>query len=61
MVLQMAFDFDLESLDIRPGWLVLGAGLCVVAVDIVRARQRRPKSRSAAPARVPVKPMQEVT
>jgi methionine sulfoxide reductase heme-binding subunit len=42
MVLQMAFDFDLENFDIRPGWLVLGAGLCVVALDIVRAWWRRP-------------------
>jgi hypothetical protein len=41
-VLQMAFDFDLDSY--RPGWAVLGAGLLVVAVDLVRARfgQRRP-------------------
>jgi sulfoxide reductase heme-binding subunit YedZ len=59
-VLQMAFDIDLENLDIRPGWLVLGAGLCVVAIDVVRARQRKPKSRSGAPAPVPVKPMREL-
>ena len=40
-VLQTAFDFEA---DIRPGWLVLGAGLCVVALDIVRGalRGRRP-------------------
>ena len=36
MVLQMAFDFDLETLDIRPGWLVLVLGLCVVVLDVVR-------------------------
>jgi|ERR1700741_1007373 hypothetical protein len=39
-VLQSAFDFDL----IRPGWLVLGAGLIVVALDFACARfakQRR--------------------
>ena len=35
-ILQMAFDFDFYS--IRPGWFVLGAGLIVVAVDVVRAR-----------------------
>ncbi len=35
MVLDMAFDFDLDV--IRPGWVVLGAGLAVVALDIVRA------------------------
>jgi sulfoxide reductase heme-binding subunit YedZ len=56
-VLQMAFDFDLEYLEIRPGWLVLAAGLCVVAVDVVRSRQRKPKPRSVAPA--PAKPVRE--
>jgi sulfoxide reductase heme-binding subunit YedZ len=44
-VLQMAFDFSLE---IRPGWLVLGAGLSVVALDLLRsalpARRTRPAS-----------------
>jgi methionine sulfoxide reductase heme-binding subunit len=39
-VLQSAFDFDFNM--IRPGWLVLGAGLVVVAVDFVRARFARP-------------------
>jgi len=41
-VLQSAFDFDL----IRPGWLVLGAGLIVVALDFACARFA--KQRSAA-------------
>ena len=36
VVLGMAFDFDIHS--IRPGWLVLGAGLIVVALDLIRAR-----------------------
>jgi sulfoxide reductase heme-binding subunit YedZ len=36
-VLQSAFDFD-DLAMIRPGWLVLGAGLIVVAIDLVRAR-----------------------
>jgi sulfoxide reductase heme-binding subunit YedZ len=36
IILQMAFDFDFYA--IRPGWLVLGAGLVVVAVDVARAR-----------------------
>jgi hypothetical protein len=36
-VLQTAFDFD-DLTMIRPGWLVLGAGLIVVVVDLVRAR-----------------------
>jgi methionine sulfoxide reductase heme-binding subunit len=43
-VLQTAFDFS-DLMMIRPGWLVLGVGLLVVAVDGIRARfakQRRP-------------------
>jgi len=36
-VLGTAFDFD-DLTSIRPGWLVLGAGLIVVAIDLVRAR-----------------------
>jgi sulfoxide reductase heme-binding subunit YedZ len=40
-VLQFAFDFD-DLTMIRPGWLVLGAGVIVVAVDLVRARFGRP-------------------
>ena len=39
-VLQTAFDFDLDL--IRPGWLVLGAGLCVVMLDLLRAWRRKP-------------------
>jgi methionine sulfoxide reductase heme-binding subunit len=58
MVLQTAFDFDLEFLDVRPGWLVLAAGLCVVLVDVVRSRLRRPKPRSTNP--MPAKPMREI-
>ncbi len=42
-VLGVAFDFDAG---IRPGWQVLGAGLIVVVIDLVRARWN---SRSAAP------------
>jgi methionine sulfoxide reductase heme-binding subunit len=38
MILTSAFDFDLA---IRPGWTVLGAGLVVVAVDLVRSRWRQ--------------------
>src|SRR5262245_13800557 len=51
-VLDSAFDFDLDM--IRPGWLVLGAGLCVVALDLVRAWQRPPRQRTeqSAPVRV---------
>ena len=32
-VLESGFDFDFDM--IRPGWLVLGAGLLVVAFDFV--------------------------
>jgi sulfoxide reductase heme-binding subunit YedZ len=37
-VLETAFDFDPAT--IRPGWFVLGAGLCVVLVDVARAPRR---------------------
>jgi len=47
-VLQTSFDFDLDM--IRPGWLVLGAGLCVVALDLVRARFSKPR-RASRPAK----------
>jgi sulfoxide reductase heme-binding subunit YedZ len=40
-VLETAFDFDFYS--IRPGWLVLGAGFVVVAVDLVRSRFAKPR------------------
>jgi sulfoxide reductase heme-binding subunit YedZ len=39
-VLESAFDFDFDM--IRPGWLVLGTGLVVVAFDFVRARLAKP-------------------
>ncbi len=49
-VLQTALDFD-DLTMIRPGWLVLGAGLIVVAVDFVRARfGRRHKPAQATAA-----------
>jgi sulfoxide reductase heme-binding subunit YedZ len=46
-VLQSAFDFD-DLTMIRPGWLVLGAGLIVVALDLVRARFGRGRKPSRA-------------
>jgi len=36
-VLGTAFEFD-DLTALRPGWLVLGAGLMVVAIDLLRAR-----------------------
>jgi sulfoxide reductase heme-binding subunit YedZ len=62
MVLQTAFDFDLDNLDmVRPGWYVLLAGLVVVAIDLVcaRFRQRRPRARKPAPALAPAGPARE--
>jgi sulfoxide reductase heme-binding subunit YedZ len=55
MVLQSAFDvyLDVDSFDIRPGWLVLAAGLAVVVLDMVRSRMRKPRAPVAA------KPMRE--
>ena len=53
LVLQSTFEFDLDM--IRPGWLVLGAGLCVVVLQLVQAwRQktdpcRRPSPRPRGP------------
>jgi methionine sulfoxide reductase heme-binding subunit len=46
-VLTVDFDF---SAGVRPGWEVLGAGLCVVALDFVRARwsKRTPRARAVA-------------
>jgi methionine sulfoxide reductase heme-binding subunit len=48
-VLGTAFDFDDLSM-IRPGWLVLSAGLVVVAVDLVRARFGKRRGARATPA-----------
>jgi sulfoxide reductase heme-binding subunit YedZ len=39
LVLQSAFEFDLDM--IRPGWLVLGAGLCVVILQLVQAWRQK--------------------
>jgi sulfoxide reductase heme-binding subunit YedZ len=48
-VLQNALDFD-DLTMIRPGWLVLAAGLIVVAVDFVRARFGRRRKPARGPA-----------
>jgi sulfoxide reductase heme-binding subunit YedZ len=44
-VLSAAFKF---SAGIRPGWEVLTAGLCVTAIDFVRARMRPARARAMA-------------
>jgi sulfoxide reductase heme-binding subunit YedZ len=60
MVLQTAFDFDLDNLDmVRPGWYVLAASLVVVVIDFICARWRTRRPRKAAPARAPVEPVRE--
>ncbi|MEJ2377610.1 MAG: ferric reductase-like transmembrane domain-containing protein [Pseudolabrys sp.] len=45
----LAVDFDFNA-GIRPGWEVLAAGLCVVALDMVRSRwgRRAPRARAVA-------------
>ncbi len=49
LVLDAAFNFDLDDLvALRPGWFVLAAGLCVVALDALRSRSRW--QRQARPA-----------
>jgi sulfoxide reductase heme-binding subunit YedZ len=59
-VLQTAFDFDLDNLDmVRPGWYVLAAGLVLVVVDLVCARWRSRRPRKPAPARPPTEPVRE--
>jgi sulfoxide reductase heme-binding subunit YedZ len=60
VVLQTAFDFDLDNLDmLRPGWYVLAAGLAVVAIDLVCARWRTRRPRKPAPASTPAEPARE--
>lgn len=46
-VLSTVFDFDLA---IRPGWYVLGAGLAVCLLDLVRSYMQGARERSPAPA-----------
>jgi sulfoxide reductase heme-binding subunit YedZ len=59
-VLSTVFDFDLA---IRPGWYVLGAGLVVCALDLVRGRMQdasgapvrgRGRTQAASPGGVPL-------
>ena len=48
LVLQSAFEFDLDM--IRPGWLVLAAGLCVVVLQLVQAWRQKSSRAPAKPA-----------
>ena len=45
----LAVDFDFSA-GIRPGWEVLAAGLCVVALDVVRSRWGKRPARARAVA-----------
>jgi sulfoxide reductase heme-binding subunit YedZ len=48
-VLGLNFDFDIDLDMIRPGWLVLAAGLAVAALNAVCAWARPPRRAHAAP------------
>ncbi|MPZ39345.1 MAG: sulfoxide reductase heme-binding subunit YedZ [Rhizobiales bacterium] len=48
LVLQSTFEFDLDL--IRPGWLVLGAGLCVVILQIVQSWRAKSTGAKVKPA-----------
>jgi len=49
-VLQADLDFDVDLDMIRPGWLVLAAGLAVTALNFVCARLVKPR-RARAPGK----------
>jgi len=49
LVLQADLDFDVDLDMIRPGWLVLAAGLAATALNFVCARLVKPRRTRAAP------------
>jgi len=51
LVLQANLDFDVGLDMIRPGWLVLTAGLAVAALNFVCARLVKPRRNRTAPSR----------
>jgi len=51
LVLQANLDFDVDLDMIRPGWLVLGAGLAMTALNFVCARLVKPRRSRAAPGK----------
>jgi methionine sulfoxide reductase heme-binding subunit len=51
LVLQANLDFDVGLDMIRPGWLVLAAGLAVAALNFVCARLIKPRRNRTAPSR----------
>lgn len=58
LVLQSTFEFDLDM--IRPGWLILGAGLCVVLLQLVQTWRQRSARAPAKPAPSRVAQAEEV-
>jgi len=51
LVLQANLDFDVDLDMIRPGWLVLAAGLAMTALNFACARLVKPRRNRAAPAK----------
>ena len=51
LVLQANLDFDVDLDMIRPGWLVLAAGLAVAALNFVCARLVKPRRTRVAPGK----------
>ena len=51
LVLQANLDFDVPLDMIRPGWLVLAAGLAVSALNFVSARLVKPRRSRVAPGK----------
>lgn len=49
LVLKANLDFDVDFDMIRPGWLVLAAGLAVTALNFVCARLVKPRRSRVAP------------
>jgi methionine sulfoxide reductase heme-binding subunit len=49
LVLSTNFDFNVDIDMIRPGWLVLGAGLAVALLNAICARLRKPRRARPAP------------
>jgi methionine sulfoxide reductase heme-binding subunit len=53
LVLQADFDFSVDLDMIRPGWLVLAAGLAVAALNFICARLVKPRRTRATPGKNP--------
>jgi methionine sulfoxide reductase heme-binding subunit len=49
LVLQINFDFDIDLDMVRPGWLVLAAGLAVALLNFACARFMKPSGRTRVP------------